>query len=277
MRIALVSDTHIGPNEQFLLWGIPTYEAARCFFTVFQNELAACDALIHLGDISAHGDDASYELFRSLIPRDVQTWWVCGNHDQRKAMCSHLSFAQHDTPFNLAQNCSYRVPIANSPYQLIFIDMRGPDAIKARGSVGRITLDWLENALASHPGKSILFTHFLPCAIGSPWLDSSMSLIEQDEFFSAIAPYRSAIDALYFGHVHNDYQLNTRGICLRSIPSTFCSFIDDRKKALPLIRQNDTLTLTLLELGSTEPLCTQQIVRPFYQPDPPVRCIPAAF
>ncbi len=206
-----LTDTHLYGDPEQSLRGVPTLPALRQTLTASQAAIRDCDAILATGDL-VQDDPAGYVHFRAefgALGKPVLC--IPGNHDDVPAMRAALN----EAPFHLN-------PVHDlGAWRLVLLDSSEP-----RQVAGRICPDGLavlEQALASADGRHVMVAlHHHPVPMGSAWLDN-IGLLNAAEFF-AVLDRHSAVRAVIFGHVHQAFDGERRGVRLLGTPSTCSQF-----------------------------------------------------
>ncbi|WP_240705162.1 phosphodiesterase [Pacificoceanicola onchidii] len=159
--------------------------------------------VIVTGDLTENGEAAAYARFAEEIAKlTMPVHLMLGNHDNPDAFrqifptapCDDTGFTQSaiDTPQG----------------RLLLLDTHLPGSHAGRYCEAR--RDWLARQLA-RPGPVMVFMHHPPFDIGIPSLDA-IKLQEAEAFHAVLAPHKSRIRHLFFGHVHRALWGTWRGI-----------------------------------------------------------------
>jgi len=115
-----------------------------------------------------------------------------------------------------------REPIVELGNWLLILLNTG-DPGKIPGYLAPSELAILERSLTQYPNRpTLVFLHHHPVPLGSEWLDGTM-LRNADALF-AILGQHDQVKALSWGHVHQEYSGEWKGIKLFATPSTCIQF-----------------------------------------------------
>lgn len=163
------------------------------------------------GDLSQDGSGESYQRFhQSMDQFRCPVYWLPGNHDLTDIMADHQA-AQRMSP------CVINV----NGWQIIMLDstIRG----KVPGNFSQSELQFLEKSLKASAGKHVMIAlHHQPVPVGSDWLDQQI-VGNADDFLKVVDQF-SNVKAIIWGHVHQVFETDRKGVKLMSVPSTCVQF-----------------------------------------------------
>jgi Icc protein len=137
---------------------------------------------------------------------------IPGNHDDVPALREALDAP----PFLLGGVHDY------GAWRLVMLDSSVPGEVAGR--ISSAELDTLEAALAGAGEERhvLVALHHHPVPMGSAWLDT-VGLVNADEFLAVLARHNNP-RAVVFGHVHQAFEQERRGVRLFGTPSTCSQF-----------------------------------------------------
>ncbi|TVZ37500.1 Icc protein [Alteromonadaceae bacterium 2753L.S.0a.02] len=215
-RLLQITDCHLGSQPGEKLLGLDTDQSLHDVLQLLQaNE--APDMLLATGDISNDGGVASYERFIHIIERyfpNTPLAWLPGNHDD---------------PMNMDQVA--RLPIeahcVRGGWNLILLDSRIP--MEVGGDLEEYELERLERLLSAYPRlPAAVFLHHQPVPVGSEWLDTYV--VRRNKAFFRILDKYSNVKVVCWGHVHQQFEAERKGVQLLATPSTCVQFLPDSKE-----------------------------------------------
>jgi 3',5'-cyclic AMP phosphodiesterase CpdA len=148
------------------------------------------------GDLTHWGEPESYANFaEAMAALKIPYIAMVGNHDKRVACLDGLKAAPRD-PNGFVQGTR-----TTEHGQFVFLDTL--DETSHAGEMCAKRLDWLASTLDAAPADMpfVVFMHHPPFPVGVHAMDE-IALKQSSEFAEVIAPYRSRIRHLFFGHVH---------------------------------------------------------------------------
>jgi Icc protein len=217
MLIAQISDLHIGfhpgdPDDYNLS------RLKRVIDRLVQGPNRP-DLMIVTGDLSEHGDPASYRRLADLFetcPFPVHA--IVGNHDDRTSFSR--AFPDVPTPAGFAQ---YEVALGG--LRLLMLDTLevGRDA----GGFCDVRAAWLMARLDEAPEMpTVIAMHHPPFDIGIDWMRTVPHEPWVARFADAIAGH-AQIRAIVTGHVHRPIVSQWRGVTVTTCPSTAPGLVVD--------------------------------------------------
>jgi len=184
-----ITDTHLaGPGLK--LYGLDPrtrLDAAIADINTHQSDAAFA---VVTGDLTHWGEPASYANFaEAMAGLKIPYIAMVGNHDRRVACLDGLKAAPRD-PNGFVQG-------TRTTEHGLFVFLDTLDEMCAK------RLGWLASTLAAAPTDTplVVFMHHPPFPVGVYAMDE-IALKQSAEFAEVIAPYRSRIRHLFFGHVH---------------------------------------------------------------------------
>ncbi|MGC4028756.1 MAG: 3',5'-cyclic-AMP phosphodiesterase [Steroidobacteraceae bacterium] len=210
-RLMQLTDTHLFGDPGRSLRGVATLPALRQTLAAARAGIEACHAILATGDL-VQDDPAGYAHFRAefgALGKPVLC--IPGNHDDVPAMRAALAQA----PFDLS-------PVHDlGAWRLVQLDSSVPREVAGRIKPADLAL--LDDALAGAGARHVLVAlHHHPIPMGSAWLDT-IGLVNAAEFF-AVLDRHGPVRAVLFGHVHQAFDGERRGVRLLGTPSTCSQF-----------------------------------------------------
>jgi 3',5'-cyclic-AMP phosphodiesterase len=221
MQILQITDPHLYGNASGNLRGVETDSSLRdVLHEAFAPGVAALGAsaadsayaaILVTGDL-VQDDPSGYLRFKSILG-NLRTPVLCipGNHDEPDAMRRSLS----EEPF---QYCGTRTIGA---WHFIMLDSYDPGHVGGRLTASE--LGRLDAALAASPAHALVCLHHHPVAMGSRWLDG-IGLANAAEFWEVIDAH-AHVRGISWGHVHQVYDGERKGVRLFATPSTGAQFL----------------------------------------------------
>ena len=224
LHLLQFTDLHLFGDERGSLRGVATLPALRAALAHARaNAPWPADAILATGDL-VQDDPGGYASFRRVFgDLDTPVYCLPGNHDDAEAMARQL----REQPFIVGG------AVDLGAWRIVLLDTSTPG--KASGHLGPGALAALESALGTADGRHVLVCmHHHPVPMGSAWLDR-LSLDNAAQFFR-VTDGHDNVRAILWGHVHQPYEGERRGVRLLGTPSTCAQFqphardfsIDDR-------------------------------------------------
>ncbi|WP_333908168.1 phosphodiesterase [Pontixanthobacter luteolus] len=211
MLIAQMTDIHIGFDPD-----AKPEELNRIRFRATLDRLLegpnAIDMLVLTGDLTDHGDKASFEKTAALLEKcPVPIYSIVGNHDTREG----LLHAFPDTPVDTNGFIQYAVE--QEGLRILFLDTL--EIGRHGGAFCEQRAAWLSAELNAHPDTpTLIFMHHPPVISGIGWMDPGPDEGWMLRFGEAIEGH-SQIRAIHCGHLHRPITTTFRGVPLSVTPS----------------------------------------------------------
>ncbi|MHA3790248.1 phosphodiesterase [Sphingomonas sp. YL-JM2C] len=209
MLIAQLTDLHIGfdlenPDEL-------NFHRVAAAIDYVKGLSVVPDRLFLTGDLTDHGDVASYERLKGLIDGCGFPVHLCvGNHDDRAAMKQVFP----DLP---VEDGFVQYVIDEPEVRIIVLDTLDPG--HHGGAFGHRRAGWLKARLAEVPGKPVLIVlHHPPIETGIPWMTAHQTEPWVVMLDKAIGD-RPGV-TMISGHIHRSITTSWRGRMLAVAPST---------------------------------------------------------
>ncbi|MGA8881752.1 MAG: phosphodiesterase, partial [Azonexus sp.] len=157
------------------------------------------------GDLADAGGEAAYASLAEALRRlPMPAHLLPGNHDSRAALRRHFpQLANNDGGFMQAA-------LATPGGYFLLLDTVEPGAPWGSYCIQR--REWLAQQLAAAGDRPLYVAmHHPPLALGIPSMDQ-FALRDAEAFWSVIAPHRTRIRHLFFGHLHRPIGGSWRGI-----------------------------------------------------------------
>jgi 3',5'-cyclic-AMP phosphodiesterase len=213
IQLLQFTDSHLYGDATQTLRGIATHPALVATLAHARADILRARALLMTGDI-VQDDPAGYAHFRDLftaLGRPV--YCIPGNHDDVEA----LTAALNAPPFQVCGHVDF------DAWRIVMLDSSVPGM--AQGRIAATGLQELETALAGARATrrhALVCLHHHPVAIDSRWLDT-VALTNADEFFEVIDRH-DCVRGLLWGHVHQAFDGQRKGVRLMGTPSTCAQF-----------------------------------------------------
>lgn len=211
MKFIHLTDTHVVGGRQRLYGADPSQRLRLAVDSINANHGDAAFVIV-TGDMTHWGDADAYCAFASEIERlKMPVHLMVGNHDKTSDFAARFPQAPRDE--NGFVQFAFDTPQARA----ICLDTSWPGT--HAGGMCPARLAWLDDELGSCAGPVLLFMHHPPFPVGIAAMDRIM-MQDAEAFHDVVAPYKSRIRHLFFGHVHRAIFGNWRGIsfsCMRGL------------------------------------------------------------
>lgn len=223
VRFAHISDTHIGPSRDFVLYGVQTYERLERLIDRLNEHAATLDFVVHTGDLVNAPAAESFALAAETLSRlKCPLYLVVGNHDTADGL-RKIGNGPGMVPLD-ASDSAYSYSFSYGKEQFIVLDARGPDSIDPHGLLSERQASAFRKRLSETTGPVSVFVHFPAFPLDSPWFDAHMRILNEELFREIVESAADRVRGVFFGHVHRGIQVIRRGVFYCSVPSSFCQF-----------------------------------------------------
>ena len=211
LRLLQLTDSHVraAPDGEVRKWR--TLESLELALAAALEAETTPDAILATGDVSQDGSPESYRHVRRVLEKaGVPVFCIPGNHDDPAHMAAELSSA----PFRYCGDHGL------GRWRLVMLSTWDGD--RGGGRLAQDELRRLEQALETSVEPHVLVVlHHHPVPVES-WLDK-VALDNADEFIRRIDSC-ARVRAVLWGHVHQVYERQRRGIRMMATPSTCFQF-----------------------------------------------------
>lgn len=206
--LLFLSDCHMYGDGVTLLKGINTLQSLQAVVRDAHQRFPHPDAVMLGGDLAQDQTEASYRRLR--VEMDD---WV-----------GHLRAipGNHDDPAHVARTFGdVHLPIETAGWRIALLNTH--DEGKVAGRLSEEELRRLESLLQRAGNRPVvLVMHHHPAPIGSRWMDS-IALQNADAFWKLVEHFGN-VRLILFGHVHQEFDGEHKGVRLLGTPSTCIQF-----------------------------------------------------
>lgn len=211
VRLIHLTDTHLHADPAGELLGMDTLAALDAVLDLIRREAMPADAVLATGDLVHDGSAAGYHRLRErLADLGCPTYALPGNHDDPRALAAIMSAP----PVRACRQ------VQLGAWSVVLLDSTVPG--EDGGLLADVELEALDRALANGGRHALVCLHHPPLAIGSDWLDG-MALANADALFAVLDRHPS-VRGVVFGHIHQAFDAERRGVRLLGTPSTCVQF-----------------------------------------------------
>ncbi len=212
IHLVQITDTHLGFSTGDELLGLNTDESLDDVLKLISRERGEPDVMVCTGDIASAGHHDCYHRLVEAVRHHFSgpLGWLPGNHDSAEAMSAP----------QLAKLAEARL-MDLGPWLLVLLDSSVPSHVY--GQLADSELAFLEQTLSASPDKHVMvMLHHQPVPVGSAWIDQYI-LRNADAFFTVIDRH-AQVKAVVWGHVHQAFEKQRRGVSLLAAPATCIQF-----------------------------------------------------
>lgn len=211
MKFIHLTDTHVIKTGARLYGGDPA-ATLRAAVASINAEHGDAEFVVVTGDLTHWGDPAAYHAFAEAIAGlAMPVHLMVGNHDVTSALFARFPDLQRDP------NGFVQYTFDTDQGRCILLDTRAEGT--HAGAFCKRRQTWLGTELAATTGPIMLFMHHPPFPVGIRAMDAIM-LQDADAFHDTIAPHKSRIRHLFFGHLHRPVFGTWKGVsfsCMRGL------------------------------------------------------------
>lgn len=212
VRLIQITDCHLGPSSDELLLGVNTDQSLDDVLDLIAAEQPAFDAIVCTGDIASAGHENCYRRFLNRIHDyfSAPLGWLPGNHDSAAIMAQLVHERRPESRLMKVGN-----------WLLPLLDSSVPG--ETYGHLAEHELNFLRETLESNPERpTLVMLHHQPVPVGSQWIDQYI-LKNADKLF-ALLEQHPQVKAVSWGHVHQSYESDYKGLQLLATPATSVQF-----------------------------------------------------
>ena len=215
VQVIQLTDTHLFAEAESTLLGLSTDTSLnRVIDLVRQQHLP--NMVVASGDLSHDASAEAYQRLAEYLSRlHAPVYCLPGNHDESNTLRTRLNDG-------LMRTCHKTV--TENGWQMIFVDSTRADS--EGGHISSQEIYQLKETLTNSPAQpTLVWLHHQPLPIGSKWLDK-MAVDNGAELLSILEKH-AQVQAVIWGHVHQQFDEQHKHIRLLSSPSTCIQFAPD--------------------------------------------------
>lgn len=211
MKIIQISDLHLTVDEAPLYGNNPRLQFSLAVESILCDHSDAAFCLLS-GDLADGGAESAYAALRTITAQlPMPVYPLVGNHDDRRALLRVWPMVQLD------ESGFVQSAIDTPQGRFLLLDTLDPG--NPWGEYCPIRQQWLHKQLEDPSVTHFwIVMHHPPLAVGIPSMDQ-YALRDPNGFHALLAPYKSKIRHLFFGHLHRPIGGSWYGIpfsCVRS-------------------------------------------------------------
>lgn len=212
MRLIQITDCHLGAQQSETLLGLNTDQSLDDVLQLIKASEPGFDHLLCTGDVASEAHAACYQRFENTIRRYFAQplSWLPGNHDSAELMALNQD----------RLGIQSRLVVIGS-WLLVLLDSSVPGQVY--GQLAASELDFLEYALEKYSDKHVIVClHHQPVEVGSAWIDQY--IVRNAEALFGLIDLHPQVKVVTWGHVHQEFQQQRKGVALLATPSTCVQF-----------------------------------------------------
>ena len=214
LRFIHISDLHILGETGVRQYGVDTAEVLTRAIPMMRA--LGPGFVVASGDLVGDESEAAYRrLQRLLEPLRVPVHFLMGNHDDRPA------FRRVFRPNEAASTQPVTESFEHGGRRFLLLDSSQSGTV--RGALGAEQLAWLEAQLSDRTDlPTWVFLHHQPMPIHIRWLDA-LGLTNGEAFLALLARHRQ-VEAVAYGHVHQERRWQYQGALFLGVPALAFQF-----------------------------------------------------
>ena len=212
LRVLQITDSHIYRDPNGRLAGLKTQQTLDDVLEMAQRDFWQADMVLATGDLVHDATTAGYRRIKERLQTlGAPVYCLPGNHDLPQVMSECMDQSGVTAPKAVRQG----------NWLIVLLDSTVSGS--AGGHLSSRELETLDSNLRQHPDcHALICLHHHPVAVGSAWMDR-MALDNPEDFFRIIDRYPKVRGVLW-GHIHQLFESEHRGIRLMGSPSTCIQF-----------------------------------------------------
>lgn len=212
VRLIQITDCHLGPLSDELLLGVNTDQSLDDVLDLIVEEQPSFDAVVCTGDIASAGHENCYRRFLDRVHEyfSAPLGWLPGNHDSAAIMSQVVHRRRPEDRLMTVGN-----------WLLPLLDSSVPG--ETYGHLADRELKFLQETLESNPElPTLVMLHHQPVPVGSQWIDQY--ILKNAAQLFALLEQHPQVKAVSWGHVHQSYDGEYKGLQLFATPATSVQF-----------------------------------------------------
>ena len=210
VKVLHITDCHLNEDRSKDLLGMNTYDSLIAVLDEIKAEGIEPDCILVTGDISQDGSVVAYQTMKDeLAAFNCPIRWFPGNHDHRQNMSQVVG-----------ESAELEKVLKLGAWQLVLLDSLSPGNV--HGELEQSELDVLSSTLNADNAHALVCLHHHPVEIGALWLDRIG--LRDPEAFLDIVDENEHVEAVLWGHIHQEFDEQRKGKRMLATPSTCIQF-----------------------------------------------------
>lgn len=212
IRIIQLTDLHLYASPTGRLLGQDTRQTLDSVLDLARRRHWPPDALVLTGDL-VHDEslDGYLHLKQRLDALQVPHYCIPGNHDRIELLAAALDF----------KAIASARAVHFQHWDLVLLD--STELYEESGNFTEHLLSRLEPLICDVDRYVLIALHHQPIAVGSGWMDTMMTA-NADKFFRLLDRCQG-VRGIIWGHVHQFFDAERKGVRLLASPSTCIQFL----------------------------------------------------
>lgn len=212
LRVLQLTDTHLYAQQDGALLGLNTEASLLGVIQEALTRHGQPQLVLATGDLAHDATPEGYQRFQTLMEVfEAPVYCLAGNHDEAATLEALFP----------ADNVHYAPYCLLPGWVILFLDSSVPG--EDGGHLSAAELQRLDETLAAHRDRhALVCVHHQPVPVGSAWLDTMA--IDNAEAFFEVVDRHPQVRGILWGHVHQTFDGERRGVRLMATPSTCIQF-----------------------------------------------------
>lgn len=229
IRFIHISDTHLGPEPEFELKGVPSQPRTEALLGALEQLPDPFDFVVHTGDMATDADktgddDRSTARAAKLFSRlRHPLYLVNGNHDDRQHLARHFGAVAGDLLEPEGDTLSRARHWQFGGERFVILDARPDFECDPAGSLPRSQLAALDRLFEATTERVTVFLHYPPLAMDA-WFDDRLLIDNGEDLHDLLRRRRERLRGVFFGHIHRSLQIFRDGVFYCAVGATSCNF-----------------------------------------------------
>lgn len=216
-RVLQLTDPHLMAEASGELLGVNTRASLDAVIDRALSVHGQPDLVLATGDLAQDGTEEAYRAFGDRMQVfEAGSAWLAGNHDDSGVLQRVASEYQGD-----------RRQVIGGGWQCLLLDSSVHGQVY--GELAPSQLAFLEQSLAAHADlPALIALHHHPVDVGCDWMEP-IGLRNRDQFWRIIERFPQ-VRIVLWGHIHQEQDLERKGVRLMATPSTCIQFTAGSRK-----------------------------------------------
>lgn len=213
LRVLQITDCHLNKDASGALLGVRTLDSLDAVLEQIAQDQREPDLVLVTGDLVQDGNLAAYQVLQQRLSHfSCPIFWCPGNHDARKEMSAAVASGDELTKV-----------INAGDWRVVMLDSLVEGAV--HGELSQAELETLQQALSEDDQTQhvLVALHHHPVSIDSHWLDQ-IGLHNRDAFWQILDQF-DHVKLVLWGHIHQAFDAERKGLRLLASPSTCIQFL----------------------------------------------------
>jgi Icc protein len=211
LKVLQLTDMHLYQDPASALLGLNTLQSFQDCIALARRQHWPPDVVLATGDLVHDASPEGYQQLNKIFASlGAPICAIPGNHDIPAVLHKYLIGAHIESNGHFIKK----------QWQIITLDSSLPNS--DAGKLSNTQLEHLDSCLSKRSEHALVCLHHPPIDVGSQWMDT-MKLRNPDAFFDVLDRHHQ-VRIVLWGHIHQEYRADRRGVQLIASPSTCIQF-----------------------------------------------------